>query len=412
MRLAIVASHPVQYYAPLFRALATRLDLTVYYAHRATPADQARAGFGVSFEWNVDLFSGYAHEFLQNVASTPSLCQFKGVDTPEIRRRLRFGNFDAVLLMGWHLKCYHQALWTAKRLGVPVLVRGDSHLDTPRAAWKRLAKAMVYPIFLRCFDGALVVGARNRAYWRHYGYPESQMFDAPHCVDNDWFASRATEAARYSLRARFGIARDSKVVLFVGKLVPIKRPKDLVGAASMVRNNGVPVEVLIAGTGPLEMDVCALAREMKVPLHLLGFCNQTEMPFAYAAADVMVLPSESETWGLVANEALACGKPIVVSDAVGCAPDLALPGTGVIYPVGDVAAMAAAIAESLALLPGNPAIARASARYSLSHACDGIIAATHALARRQQTHSGPPSDDWLSPEPRTNDARSNRHPSI
>ena len=122
MHLAVVASHPIQYHAPLFRELARRLDLTVFYAHRATPVDQARAGFGVGFEWDIDLLSGYEHAFLRNLAKRPGLDRFGGCDTPEIGARLAEGRFDAVLVPGWHLKTYLQAGLAAKRLGLPVFV--------------------------------------------------------------------------------------------------------------------------------------------------------------------------------------------------------------------------------------------------------------------------------------------------
>jgi glycosyltransferase involved in cell wall biosynthesis len=370
MRLAIVASHPVQYCAPLFRALAGHLDLTVFYAHRASPSDQARAGFGIGFDWDLDLLSGYAHEFLENVAPRPGLDRFLGVDTPQIAMRLRAGSFDAVLLMGWHLKCFHQALWAAKRLHLPVLVRGDSHLDTPRAAWKRWAKAIAYPIFLRRFDAALVVGTRNRAYWRHYGYPKARMFDAPHCVDNDWFAARATPAARSELRARLDVAPSAKLALFAGKLVSFKRPLDLVEATAQVRAAGEGVEIVVAGAGPLEPDLRARAASLKIPLHVLGFCNQTEMPAAYAAADLLVLPSDGrETWGLVVNEALACGCPILISDAVGCAPDRAAQlGDGAVFPMGDVRALAARLRDQLAKPPDACRIRAVSMRFSIGAA--------------------------------------------
>lgn len=385
MRLAIVASHPVQYYTPLFRGLAERLDLTVFYGHHATQQDQAEAGFGVGFEWDIDLLSGYRHEFLQNVAAQPGLNHFAGVDTPEIGHRLRVGRFDAVLLMGWFRKCYLQALWAAKRLQIPVLVRGDSHLDTPRTAWRRLAKELVYPIFLRSFDGALVVGERNRAYWRHYRYPESRMFDSPHCVDNEWFASRATHMARSELRARLGVTPDVSLVLFVGKLVPIKRPIDLVEAVSSIRATGIPAEILIAGTGPLEMDVRTRARTLDVPLHMLGFCNQTEMPAAYAASEILVLPSESETWGLVANEALACGKPIVVSDAVGCAPDMAARlGDRAVFRVGDMRDLARTLQWAIKNPPDQDLIASTAAAFSVEAACTGIEKAAGAFSNQRR----------------------------
>src|SRR5882672_10105814 len=165
MRLAVLASHPVRYQAPLFRELARRLDLTVFFAHRATPQDQAAAGFGVGFDWDVDLLTGYQHVFLRNVAKRPGLDRFAGCDTPEIGKQLAAGQFDAVLLPGWHLKSYLQALFAGKRLGLPVLARGDSHLATPRPAVKRAAKAIAYPPFLRLFDNALYVGECSRTYW-------------------------------------------------------------------------------------------------------------------------------------------------------------------------------------------------------------------------------------------------------
>lgn len=386
LRLAIVASHPVQYYSPLFRALATRLDLTVFYAHRATENDQAKAGFGVGFEWDIDLLSGYRHEFLQNVASKPGLDHFTGVDTPEIGRHLRTREFDAVLLMGWFLKCFHQALWAAKRLRIPVLVRGDSHLDTPRSRWKSLAKEMTYPIFLRSFDGALIVGERNRAYWRHYRYPESHMFDAPHCVDNDWFASRATDAARVSMRTKLGIAPDTKVVLFAGKIVAFKRPLDVIAATKLVKAQGFDIEVLVAGAGPLEQELIAAARKTDVRLHMWGFCNQSKMPCAYAASDVLVLPSDGrESWGLVVNEALACGRPIVLSDAVGCAPDMAAHlGDCAVFPVGDIKALAATLQQMIKDPLDPTRIASTAAAFSVEAACSGIVNAVTMLSTRKQ----------------------------
>lgn len=385
-RLAVVASHPIQYQAPLFRELARRLDLTVFYAHRATATDQAQAGFGVGFEWDTDLLSGYEHVFMCNRAERPGLDRFGGCDTPEIGARLADGRFDAVLVLGWHLKTYLQAGFAAKRLGLPLLVRGDSHLATPRSPAKRAAKAIAYPAFLRLFDAALYVGIRSRAYWRHYRYPAARLFFSPHCVDTKWFAARATEAARAALRARLGLPDNAKVVLFAGKLVPLKRPLDLVSAAARLKAEGREITLLVAGAGPLEGNLIAAMRAAGIPLHLLGFCNQTEMPAIYAAADNLVVASESETWGLVANEALACGRPVVLSDAVGSAPDLAADGTaGRVFPVGDVAALAAVLDEVMACPPKPEVIAKKSEAYSLEAAADGIEMALSTVALKKRS---------------------------
>ena len=384
MRLVIIASHPVQYYAPIYRALAQRLEVMVLYGHRATRKDQAEAGFGVGFEWDVDLLAGYAHRFLPNVAKEPGLGRFTGVDTPDVGRYLE--GADAVLLMGWNLKCFHQALWAAKRRGIKVIVRGDSQLETARASWKRLAKEIVYPLFLRSFDAALVVGARNQAYWRHYGFPQQRLFWAPHCVDQAWFGARAAAPAGAQLRAQSGIDPTTPLVLFAGKLVGFKRPLDVVDAVARLRQEGERLEVMVAGTGALAEVLKARAGELEVPLHLLGFCNQSQMPAVYAAANLLVLPSDGrETWGLVVNEALACGCPVLVSDEVGCAPDMAaVLGAGVCFRCGDIADLAAHMGTALNRPPGEERLLRARESFAVERVVEGVVRCLEALIPQQK----------------------------
>jgi glycosyltransferase involved in cell wall biosynthesis len=382
MKIAVVLSHPVQYYSPIFRELARRADVTVFYGYRSTPHDQARAGFNIAFDWDVDLLSGYRHEFLVNVSASPNASGFAGVDTPDVSRCLADGRFGAVLVMGWHLKGYWQAIRAARQLGIPVLVRGDSHLDTVRGPLKRALKNLVYPRLLRTFDAALYVGQKSRAYYEHYGVPADRLFFSPHCVDNEWFASRATFEARERLRQECGVASDVRIALFAGKLLPLKRPFDLVDAAALARAAGANIEIMIAGAGPLDGAVRARAQSAGVPLYALGFRNQTEMPAVYAACDMLVLLSDSETWGLVANEALACGRPVIVSDACGCAPDLAADGrAGLVVPVGNIPAIAEALREIAAGACRGDDIAKKSVAYSVAVAVDGMLAATAAVSR-------------------------------
>jgi glycosyltransferase involved in cell wall biosynthesis len=382
-RLAVLSSHPIQYYGPLFRRLAKRVDLEVFFAHRATPVEQGRAGFGTEFDWDIDLTSGYAHTFLTNRAKVPRTDQFWGCDTPDIGEQLRKGRFDALLVHGWHLKTYLQGVIAAKRIGLPVMVRGDSHLDTPRSKLKHAAKELAFPHFLRLFDVALYVGDKSRAYYRHYRYPDKQLFFSPHCVDTVHFKSLATPTARAELRSQLRIAASAPVLLFAGKLVPFKRPLDLIAAAATRRVHDKCAEVLVVGDGELRASISEAARRTDVPVHLVGFYNQSRMPAAYAAADVLVLPSSGrETWGLVANEALACGRPIIVSDACGCASDLTADGTaGRVFPVGNVAALSDAISDVLSDPPSRRGIETTARRYSLDAAVDGIVAALASVSR-------------------------------
>jgi glycosyltransferase involved in cell wall biosynthesis len=389
VRLGIVASHPVQYHAPLFRELAKRVDLEVCYAHRATAQDQGAAGFGVAFEWDSDLLSDYAHTFLRNVSKAPGPSRFAGCDTPAVADWVARGRFDAVLVMGWHLKSYWQATFGCLRRGIPVMVRGDSQLVTRRSVGLRVAKRLSYPAGLRLFSAALYVGERSRAYFAHYGVPARRLFFSPHGIDEDWFSSRATGEARDHLRSRLGLALDATLLLFAGKLVDFKRPVDVIHAAALMRADGAPVAVAVAGDGPLAFAVRAAAADAGVPLHPLGFLNQSEMPAAYAAANVLALPSNGrETWGLVANEALACGAPIVVSDAVGCAPDLAGDASvGRTYPLGDIAGLARSLQEVLAQRPGRAAMRSKVNQYGLGSSADGIIAAAESSVSRRRKSS-------------------------
>ncbi len=377
MRLAIVSSHPIQYYAPTFRALDRRLDLEVFYAYRATPADQAKAGFGTAFEWDVDLLDGYRSHFMKNVARQPTTANFFGCDTPEVANHIRNGKFDAVLVLGWYLKSFIQAIVAAKKAGIPVLIRGDSQLMMSSNLAKNLFKRLIYPSALRVFNAALYVGHRSREYFESYGYPCDRLFFSPHCVDTQWFGQRASAEAGAALRKKEGISKEEAVILFVGKLLPFKHPLDIVEAAAYLVKGKRAVTVLVAGSGPLEQPIRHRAAQIGVKLVLLGFRNQTEIPACYAACDVLVLPStRRETWGLVVNEALACGRPIIVSDAVGCAPDLAADGVvGRTFPLGNCQRLAEAIAAVVDEPPPHDAIQKLSHAYNIDSACNGIVKA-------------------------------------
>jgi glycosyltransferase involved in cell wall biosynthesis len=383
MRLGVLASHPIQYQAPLFRALASRLDLQVHFAHRQTGEQQAEAGFGTPFEWDVPLLDGYGSVFLRNRAARPSVARFNGCDTPEIAALIGAGKFDAFMVTGWNLRAHWQAVAACRKHGVPVLMRGDALLHGHRSYAKRVLKALIYPRLLQRFDRFCVVGRRFREYLLHYRVPEDAMFFSPHHVDNAWFAARARldPGEREAIRRRLGAGREA-LVLFVGKLLPVKRPFDLLEAIARLSRDGPPVRLAIAGSGPLQDEMEGLARRSSLPVAFLGFQNQSLLPKLYSSADALVLPSQTETWGLVVNEAMACGTPAVVSSGVGCAPDLIEEGvTGTAYPCGDVAALAQAIARTVQQGKTDAVCAglrRRMSRYSADTAASGIIEAVRS----------------------------------
>ena len=386
MRLGVLATHPIQYHAPLYRALAQRLDLSVYFAHQQTAQGQADAGFGVAFEWDVPLLEGYPYRFLTNRANAPDVNTFWGCSTPEIAGIIERERFDAFLVNGWYNRSFWQAMRACWRAGTPLFVRGDSQLSTPRSLPLRLAKEAIYRTFIPRFDAYLVVGERSRAYYLHYGADPARMHFTPHFIDNEAFRTAAARhrAERRALRMRRGLDADARVVLFAGKFIPVKRPIDFVEAVASLAQRMPDLQGAMVGAGPLEQEVEAAIARTGSPVRTLGFFNQSEMPEAYALADVLVLPSTTETWGLVVNEAMACGLPAVVSDTVGCSPDLIDAGeTGEVFPMGDTEALADALERAL-LLIGSPRLSQAlhdkMKIYSLETAVEGIIAAMQRQA--------------------------------
>lgn len=381
-RLAIVTSHAIQYQIPLFRLLTQIFDLQVFFSHCQLPKQQADAGFGVEFEWDLNLFDGYPHTFMVNRARRPSTQCFGGCDSPEIERQLASGGFHAVMTMGWYLKTYVQAIMACKLLGVPVMVRGDSTLRAQRNGLIRAAKEFLFPTLLRRFDAFLVVGKRTKSYLEHFGVAENRMFWSPHAVDNDRFAAQSREEsdALNKVREELGCRPGESLVLFVGRFVSFKRPLDLVKALAILESDGVPMRGVFVGHGELEDEIRSLAGTLNTPVTLGGFKNQSELPAIYAAADVLVLPSNcKETWGLVVNEAMACGTPAIVSSAAGCVDDLIEDGeTGYQYPVGDIEALAESIRKLLPFAGSERvrcALKQKMSAYSLGKAVEGIVEA-------------------------------------
>jgi len=380
VRLAIVASHPIQYHAPVYRALARRIGVHVFYAHRATPADQARAGFDVPFDWDVPLLDGYDHTWLENRARRPGIHHFFGCNTPGLRRLLPEGGFDGLLVSGWNKLSYWQAARAARKVGMPVLVRGDSLLAGPRAWWKRAAKRVAYRPMLARFDVFLSPGIRHREYLVSYGVPEERIFFVPHCVDNEFFTERVGAASMDGggVRAGLSVPAGKVVFLLVGKLLPIKRPLDFLQALDILRRMGTDAWGLVVGDGPMRPQLEAHIRDHATPCTLAGFMNQSAIATAYAAGDVLVVSSESETWGLVVNEAMAAGRPAIVSDGCGCAPDLIVPGkTGLVYPMGRPEGLAGAMARMVEDPDARKSMGRNAREriggYSIDAACDGVI---------------------------------------
>jgi len=344
-KIAVITSHPIQYQSPLFRAISQQpdIDLTVYFGcdYGSNPT-KVHPGFGKAFAWDIPLLDGYKHVFLKNSKADVGVNDWR-LDGPELKSYFESNQYDAVILFGWNKVLFWQAIWWAKKYNISLILRAESNLKHIQSWLTKWIKKVLFPILFKQFKAFMSIGSHNSELYLHYGVQKTAIHDAPYCVDNDFFAEGASKSAikARQLRLSLGIPESDTVFLFMAKFVDRKRPLDLINAA--VKNRECcNFHVILVGGGEL-MEVCqsAITTNQLDNVHLVGFINQTELPTYYAAADVFVLPSHYETWGLVLNEAMACGLPGIVSDTCGATQDMIIEGeTGYSYPMGDVQQLA------------------------------------------------------------------------
>lgn len=363
VRLAFVVSHPIQYYAPLYQRLARRGDVAikVFYTWHAAEGAAPDHGFGQPIAWDIPLTEGYDHERVPNTSSDPGTHRFLGLANPELAARVLAWRPDAVHVTGWAWLSHLLLLRTLHRDSVPTLFRGDSHLldGTGRGALGAARRALRRRVF-RWPTVFLDVGEANRRYYEAHGVDGARLCRSPHSVDVARFAEPADRYAAEARewRARLGIGGDRIVLLYAGKFEPRKQPLELMRAVRGLADRRILL--IMAGAGELDAEVRALAGDDD-RFRLLPFQNQSRMPVVYRLADAFVLPSAyGETWGLGVNEAMACGRPVLVSDRVGCAADVVDDACGRVFRAGDPGALAAALA-ALAADPAQLARMGASA---------------------------------------------------
>lgn len=347
-QLAVVTSHPVQYQAPLFEVLEQQpsIELTVYFGSDASLQGAIDPGFGIPVTWDRPLIDGYRSVFLHSGEASFSKGGIKGF----ARLLLDFQqkNYDAVWINGYASALSIEAYVAAWLSGTPVLLRTEAELLQPRPAHRALAKKLLLGLLFKATAGFLTIGTANRAFYMHYGIQEKKMFHTPYSVDNVFFDEQYGKLLphRITLRQELGFENEQTVITYAGKLVDRKRPFDLLRAYHNMISDSFKVGLLLVGDGPLRGELEQYVREHKLEnVCIVGFKNQTEIPRYYICGDIFVLPSCTEPWGLVVNEAMLFGMPAIASDRVGSSLDLIETGiTGYTYPVGDVKFLASAIA--------------------------------------------------------------------
>ena len=394
LRLAVIASHPIQYQAPLFRRIAATsgVELEVLFLSDHGLKPTMDEGFGQVVRFDSPLLEGYAHRFLRNRSPRPGLYPPFGLLNPSLATAIGRGGFDAVCVQGYNFASHWIAYAAAAGVRVPWMMRGESTLLYETTPLRRAAKTALLAPLVRGAGALLCIGEHNRRFYESLGARPSQLFHAPYSVDNDYFATRARTArdsgASAAIRQRLGAGPDDVVLLFVGKYLKRKRPVDVVEAVASLGDASRRVVVAFVGEGEERPALESAIARTGVRACLTGFVNQSELGAWYGASDLFVLPSTYETWGLVVNEAMAAGLPVVVSDLVGCGQDLvAGRGTGGVHKAADPASLA----EVLRPLVGDDGLRRSAAAkaleviagYDVSVTAAGVVEALQAVASRR-----------------------------
>jgi glycosyltransferase involved in cell wall biosynthesis len=404
VRVAYLVTHPIQYQAPLLRRLSEEpsIDLTVFFCSNFSVSTFRDPEFGARIAWDVPLLEGYKYEFLPAWGETDRVSFWRPWNHG-LARRLRDGRFDILWIHGYR-RWFHLASMVAARLmGKTVMLRDEATLISSHyGPLKKAAKRTFFGVLETLCSGFLAIGTLNKNYYLYFGVNEDRIFSVPYAVHNEYFltAAESAEHNREELRTALGLEEGRPIILYASKLVSRKRPDDLLEAyVGLSPDSRAPAPYLIfIGEGEsrpgLERRAAALGWDS---IRFLGFKNQTELPRYYDLCDIFVLPSDREPWGLVINEVMNAGRAVVVSDRVGCAPDLVAHGqTGYIYQAGNVGALT----DALRRIIEDPELCRSMGRNGLKRIRswgfeEDVVELKRAFLHKWRPNGDGPSDSDL-----------------
>jgi glycosyltransferase involved in cell wall biosynthesis len=356
LRVAYLVTHPIQYQTPLLKRIAQEDDirLKAFFASDVSVSSFRDPGFGITVRWDTPLLVGYDYEFLPALGGTHSVSTMRPLSCG-LAKRLRSETFDALWVHGYARPQHWLAMLIAKRLGMKVLLRDEATtIGNRRGAVKKALKQAFFAWLGRIVDAFLSIGTLNREYYRRYGIDEARIFAMPYAVDNRLFQLYARKAApqREKLRESLGLELGRPVVLFAGKMIERKRPGDLLEAYAQMMQDGKSRHapyLLYVGDGLLRKRLEERAAGLGLDyVRFLGFKNQSDLPALYDLCDVFVMPTVYEPWGLVVNEVMNAGRAVLISDEVGCAPDLVENGVnGFVFRARDINDLTRALLEIL-----------------------------------------------------------------
>lgn len=296
-----------------------------------------------------------------------------------VLERLARGNFDVIITGGWHQPSYVLSLLYSKLRRKKFLLWCESTASESRK--KRRLGDLIRRFFVRSASGAIVPGKASRSYLLSLGAKSERIWTAPNAVDSAFFSEKSTPVRREKARIKKERGLPENLLLYAGRLVKEKGVHDLLAAYEHLAKSKKEVGLFLCGDGDLRAELEARCAEKRITnVYFTGFLNREKLAYYYGLADIFVLPSHTEPWGLVVNEAMSCGLPVVCSSHAGAAYDLVESGrNGFVFDPGDVGKLA----EHLTGLVENPekrdAFGQASRTiiedYSPSRCAEGFLRA-------------------------------------
>lgn len=380
LRVVLLHNYLTPYRIPLFTELARRFDFEVWIL----------GDISAMREWSGRAPEGaFAHRMLPHRKALFGSRYNALVVNPGLTAELRRHRPDVLIVCGWDSPATFRAALHARRAGIPLALWAGS---TPaERTWVRALTRPAVRWLVRQADAWLAYGSRSRDYLVSLGAREDRVFRAFNTVEIDAFArnSRLDDAARRAVREELGVG-DDRVVLYCGNLLELKGIDELLAGFAAFAAQTRGVSLVLVGSGADGPRFQQRARELGLEGRVVfaGYKPRAELPRYYGAADLFVLPSRTEVWGLVINEALACGVPVIASNAAGAVADLMHDGVnGYVVPPRDPEALRDALTRYFALTNDDREAMREAARrsiapFTIARAADAFEDAVRAARSR------------------------------
>jgi len=318
------------------KALAKKQSLTVHIQAQTEPHRKWNFQDFEDLNFKCKLLPGF-HMHLGRKDTFPFHINY------HVKRNIEQEAPDAVIIWGWSNPTSYFAARACRKLNIPLLPwSGATKNDS--SIFRKIGAPAVRWFHRRC-SAFLADGTAARELLEdHWRIASDKIFVVGLSVDNSFFISESKKAKSWKNYFHDSFKHE-KTILYVGQLIERKGILDLLKAFHIVRKKHPDAHLIIAGNGKLRNKIQKAAEnEQESHIHMLGYIPYNELPGLYSHSRIFCLPSRKEVWGLVINEAMACGTAVIASDVCGASRDLLIPGeTGLTFKKGDYATLAGQI---------------------------------------------------------------------